>query len=93
MAESIKPTRRTKRVLLVLLTGAGKLSSYPIARAAQVSGGHVYVILARLEREGWVASAWEDRPVNPAQRRRFYQLTRVGRAQALTLLGLENGHV
>jgi DNA-binding PadR family transcriptional regulator len=88
----IKPTRGTRRVLLVLLTGAGRLSGYPISRAAMVGSGHVYVILARLERVGWVASDWEQGKPE-GERRKFYQLTRYGRARALALLGLENGHV
>ncbi len=88
----IKPTRATRRVLLVLLTGAGRLSGYPIARAAQVNSGGVYVILARLERIGWVASDWEQGKPE-GERRRFYQLTRYGRAKALEMLGLDNGHV
>jgi DNA-binding PadR family transcriptional regulator len=88
----IKPTRATRRVLLVLLTGAGKLSGYPISRAGMVHSGNVYVILARLERTGWVAADWEHGKPE-GQRRRFYRLTRYGQAQALKLLGLEDGHV
>jgi PadR family transcriptional regulator PadR len=88
----VKPTRRTRRVLLVLLTGAGRLSGYPISRAAMVDAGYVYTVLATLEGAGWVASDWEEGKPE-GQRRRFYQLTRYGRARALTLLGLENGHV
>jgi DNA-binding PadR family transcriptional regulator len=93
-ADGIKPTRKMRRVLLVLLTGAPRLSGYPIAHAAAVGPGSIYPELARLERAGWVASKWEDGPARPnSGRRRFYQLTRYGRAQALKLLGLENGHV
>ena len=89
----VKPTRATRRVLLVLLTGAGRLSGFPLSRAAQVSAGRVYVILDRLEDLGWVAGDWEqDPPAGRPGRRRFYQITRYGRAQALKLLGLEDGH-
>jgi DNA-binding PadR family transcriptional regulator len=90
----ITPTRATRRVLLVLLTGAGELSGFPISRAAMVGSGHVYVLLARLERAGWVASEWQENvPRGRPGPRRFYQLTRYGRAMALTMLGLGNDHV
>jgi PadR family transcriptional regulator len=83
----IRPTRRMKRVLLVLLTGAPELSGYPICRAAATGPGSVYPELTRLERAGWVASEWEKgRP--PGQRRRFYRLTPYGRRAAFRVLGL-----
>ena len=86
---AIKPTRATRRVLLVLLTGAGRLSGYPVSRAAQVGSGHVYVVLARLEREGWADSEWG--PESEHGRRRFYRLTPRGRYYGLQMLGLEEG--
>lgn len=89
----IKLTRRTRRVLLVLLTGAGRLSGVAICRAAGVRPGTVRPLLARLEIEGWVASDREQGAAKGERPRRFYQLTRVGRAKALALLGLEYGHV
>ena len=82
-----KPNRRERRVLLALLTGASNLSGYPLARAAQVSYGYVYVALARLERFGWVTGEWG---VGPSPRRRFYQLTPMGRERAMLRLGLED---
>ena len=89
----IKPTRATRRVLLVLLTGAGELSGYPISRAAMVGSGHVYVLLARLESIGWVASDWQQNvPHGRPGPRRFYQLTRYGSARALEMLGLGSDH-
>lgn len=84
----VKPTRRTRRVLLVLMTGATNLSGYPISRAAGVGSGAVYVTLARLERAGWVDSKW-GAPNARGDRRRFYRLTLQGRARAIGLLGLE----
>jgi DNA-binding PadR family transcriptional regulator len=83
----IRPTRATRRVLLVLLTGGERLSGYPIGHLAGVSSGSVYVALARLERAGWVTSEWEQNPP-PGQRgrRRFYALTRSGRAKTIGLL-------
>lgn len=83
-----RTARGERRVLLVLLTGASRLSGYPISRAAQVGAGHVYVILAGLERRGWATSDWEDGKPE-GQRRRFYRLTPEGRTGAMELLGLE----
>jgi DNA-binding PadR family transcriptional regulator len=83
--------RAHRRVLLVLLTGASRLSGYPISRAGMVGSGHVYVVLARLEREGWVESEWEAGEALPnGGRRRFYHLTPYGRTRALKVLGLED---
>ena len=84
----IKPTRATRRVLLVLLTGASNLSGWPIGHISGTGAGSVYVVLARLEREGWVTSCWEER-FDGRPRRRFYALTRQGRAKAIGLLGLQ----
>lgn len=81
-----KPNRRERRILLVLMSGAGGLSGYPIARAAQVGSGYVYVALARLQHHGWVTSEWAD---GPELRRRFYRLTLDGRRNALECLGLK----
>jgi DNA-binding PadR family transcriptional regulator len=78
--------------MLVLLTGAPRLSGYPISRAAMVGSGNVYLILARLERLGWVSSEWETPNPLPegAGRRRFYSLTLEGRKRVLEVLGLED---
>jgi PadR family transcriptional regulator PadR len=90
-AAHIRPTRKMKRVLLVLLTGAPGLSGYPICRAAGMWPGSVYPELARLEHAGWVASEWEDGPPLPnGGRRRFYRLTAYGRHAAFGVLGLTN---
>lgn len=85
-----EPGRKDRRVLLVLLAGAGELSGYPISRAAQVGSGHVYTILGRLERLGWVESDWQqDPPAGQPGRRRFYRLTARGRSGAMMALGLK----
>jgi PadR family transcriptional regulator, regulatory protein PadR len=89
MPETWKPSRRERRVLLALLSGASNLSGYPLSRTAQVAGGHVYVILARLERQGWVTGEWETGKPE-GERRRFYALTPEGRKVALLFLKLED---
>ena len=83
--------RSRRRVMLVLLTGASRLSGYPISRAAMVGSGTVYIILAHLEGLGWAVSEWETpNPLPEGQgRRRFYRLTPFGRERVLELLGLE----
>lgn len=83
-------SRRERRVLLALLSGASSLSGYPLSRAAQVGSGTVYVVLARLERAGLVDADWETRADNKS-RRRFYRLTSEGRTYALEALGLKDG--
>jgi PadR family transcriptional regulator, regulatory protein PadR len=88
MKPEIRPTRATRRVLLVLLTGAEGLSGYPLSRLSQVNSGRVYIVLGRLERAGWADGEWEQR-YDGKPRRRFYHLTRQGRAKAIALLGLE----
>ena len=87
---AIRATRRTRRVLLVLLTGGGRLTLYPIERAAMVSSRHVDKILAQLERARWVVTVpHPDIPIQGIPPSR-YQLTPRGRAEALALLGLKN---
>lgn len=72
---SMRMTRRTCRVLLVLLSDAANLSIYPIMRTAGVSSGKVTVLLA--------ARRSDEKP-----RRRFYRLTGEGRQWALDALRL-----
>jgi DNA-binding PadR family transcriptional regulator len=81
--------RSDRRVMLALLSGAANLSGYPLARAAQVGYGRVYVILDRLENAGWAAGEWG--PGAEGKRRRFYRLTADGRTRAMTILGLVDG--
>jgi PadR family transcriptional regulator PadR len=82
-------TRRNRRILLVLLSGATNLSGYPICRAAGVRSGTAYLLLARLETAGWVASEWGPVFSDEGMRRRFYRLSPYGSQQAYELLGLE----
>lgn len=86
-APKIRLTRRTRRILAVLLTDATNLSGWPLARLAGVSSGGVYVVLGRLERAGLVAGEWERRD-DDKPRRRFYRLTPDGWVWAWDQLGL-----
>jgi DNA-binding PadR family transcriptional regulator len=80
-----KPSRRERRVLLALLSGASNLSGYPIGRAAQVGSGRVYVTLAKLEKQAY----WVVRDQVPGGRA-FYRLTPAGRHAVMGLCGLED---
>jgi transcriptional regulator len=74
--------------MLVLKTlQAGPLHGYAIAlRLEQLSNdvlsveeGSLYPALYRMERRGWLSSAWSV--TDTGRRARFYRLTRAGRAQ------------
>jgi DNA-binding PadR family transcriptional regulator len=78
-----KLTRTTLEVLEILMTGDEELYGLKIAQAAGLMTGTVYPILARLERYGWVTSAWEagepaESPHDKGPRRKFYRLTPTG---------------
>lgn len=53
-----------------------------------VQGGALYPMLAKLERQGWVSSRWEDidEAAEGRRRRRYYRLTADGARQAASLL-------
>jgi PadR family transcriptional regulator PadR len=85
MAPAPRMTLRTLAVLRVMLDDP--LAQYyglEVARDVGLPTGSVYPILARLERAGWLRSAWED--VEPAavgrRKRRYYQLTTSGALSA-----------
>ena len=73
-------------LVLKTLTG-GPLHGYAIAKfiedasddAVVVEEGSLYPALYRMERRGWLASAWSL--TETGRRARFYKLTRSGRAQ------------
>jgi DNA-binding PadR family transcriptional regulator len=71
-------TLQTEAVLRVLLDDPlGEHYGLEISKAAGLPGGSLYPILARLEREGWAASDWEQLDEHEAgrRRRRYYRLT------------------
>ena len=84
-----KPSRRERRVLLALLSGASNLSGYPVGHAAQVGSGRVYITLGRLEALGWVTKRAGEDGTSQGERR-FYSLTPHGRSQVMRLLGLKD---
>ena len=83
-------TGALERVLGAFLADpAASRYGYDLMKAARLPSGTLYPLLARLERENLVASAWET-PQQEGQRpRKYYQLTgegirtaRLGLAQA-----------
>jgi DNA-binding MarR family transcriptional regulator len=76
-------TPATVDVLTSLLEETGsRIWGLEIVRRCSRPPGSVYPILERLERSGWVESAWEDDDARPGPRRRLYELTADGAAAA-----------
>lgn len=87
-AAAMKASKAKHRILLALLTDAPDLGGYTLSQLADVSPGAVYVCLDRLENDGWIVGDWETPEPLDRPRRRFYQLTPEGRANALEFLKL-----
>jgi PadR family transcriptional regulator, regulatory protein PadR len=79
----------TRRVLLVLLTGATNLWGYSLCELSGIGLSRVYPVLARLEDAEWIEGRWQEDAPEGQDRRRYYSLTPRGRVQAAKLLGLE----
>ncbi|MFC5664632.1 PadR family transcriptional regulator [Kitasatospora misakiensis] len=75
----MKVTPQLLRVLRAFVDDpAGRRYGYELMTAAKLSSGTLYPLLARLEGEGMVESAWET-PGDEAQRpRKYYRLTGEG---------------
>jgi PadR family transcriptional regulator, regulatory protein PadR len=89
MQNDVRLSAPTLRVLRWLLEKPlREVSGAEISRAVGVSSGTLYPLLARLERVSWLTSNWEN--VDPSKagrpRRRFYKLTGLGQARALSAL-------
>jgi PadR family transcriptional regulator PadR len=76
-------TRPLERVLVAFLADpAAPRYGYDLMKAARLPSGTLYPLLARLERQQVVASAWET-PQHDGQRpRKYYRLTGAGIAAA-----------
>jgi transcriptional regulator len=59
--------------------GIGRRLEQMSGQVFKVNPGSLLTALTRLERSGWLASAWADTP--NARRAKFYRLTRTGRRQ------------
>ena len=82
-------TKPLGRVLEAFLADpAAPRYGYDLMKAARLPSGTLYPLLARLEREKLVASAWET-PQHEGQRpRKYYQLT----AEGIRIARLELAH-
>ncbi|WP_152364495.1 PadR family transcriptional regulator [Microlunatus speluncae] len=76
-------TPATGDVLSVLLADPAPIWGLAVVKASDRPAGSVYPILERLERLGWVTSAWDAGDSRPGPRRRYYALTADGRAAAI----------
>lgn len=74
--------KATVDVLNVLLDGDQPRWGLEIIKLTGRPSGSVYPLLDRLERAGWVTSSWDDDSERRGPRRRMYQLTAEGAAEA-----------
>jgi DNA-binding PadR family transcriptional regulator len=88
MPKPWEPSRRERRVLLALTSGASNLYGLTIIRASQTGSGTVGEVLARLEANRWVAGEYHTQVDGTS--RRCYALTPEGRKATMLLLRLED---
>ncbi len=89
MVREPRMTLSTLRVLAVLLADPiAEHYGLEVAQAAELAGGTLYPILARLETAGWLTSHWEDidEAAEGRRRRRYYLLTDSGAERARQVL-------
>lgn len=76
-------TRTTTRALLAFLDAPGSWRyGYDLMKAAGLSSGTLYPLLARLTDDGWLESRWEESEFPGRPPRQLYRLTATGRLQA-----------
>jgi DNA-binding PadR family transcriptional regulator len=76
-------TRTTTRALLAFVAAPRSWRyGYDLMKAADLSSGTLYPLLARLADDGWLESRWEDSELPGKPRRQLYRLTAAGRARA-----------
>ena len=76
-------TRTTTRTLSAFLESPSHWRyGYDLMKAADLSSGTLYPLLARLTEDGWLESRWEESEFPGKPRRQLYRLTATGRAQA-----------
>jgi PadR family transcriptional regulator, regulatory protein PadR len=77
----VKLTGPLERVLRVFLADpVAQHHGYDLMKAARLSSGTLYPMLARLQQEGLLTAEWEPQVGDPSGRppRRYYQLTGEG---------------
>lgn len=84
-------TRTTTRTLLVFLEGPRNWRyGYDLMKAADISSGTLYPLLARLTEDGWLESKWEESEHPGKPPRQLYRLTATGRVRARDALERAN---
>ena len=79
-------TAATVDVLRVLDAVADPVWGLLVIKQSGRPAGTVYPILERLESAGWVTSGWEEDNARPGPRRRYYELTDEGSAEARNVI-------
>jgi DNA-binding PadR family transcriptional regulator len=77
----VKLTRPLERVLRVLIADpAAPHYGYDLMKTARLTSGTLYPMLARLQQQGLLESAWEPQPHDAEGRppRKYYRLTGEG---------------
>src|SRR5688500_12660542 len=76
-------TRTTTRALLAFLEAPRTWRyGYDLMKAAGLSSGTLYPLLARLAEDGWLESRWVESELSGKPPRQLYRLTAAGRVQA-----------
>jgi len=79
-------TDATLDVLEALIDSVDPVWGLRLVKSTGRPAGSVYPILERLERTGWVESAWDEDAARSGPRRRLYRVTTDGAAQARQLV-------
>ena len=76
-------TRTTTRALVAFLEEPSSWRyGYDLMKAAGLSSGTLYPLLARLTDDGWLESRWEESEFPGKPPRQLYRLTATGRIEA-----------
>ncbi len=62
---------------------------WEISRTAGIGPGYMYPLLIRMCAHGWLTDGWEDPPPTDRPRRRWYQVTELGKRELAALLRTE----
>jgi DNA-binding MarR family transcriptional regulator len=84
MSQRIRLTTATLAVLNVIMAGLAAeepVWGFKICDLAALGPGTVYPILDRLEQAEWISGCWETPQPADRPRRRFYEMTAVGRLE------------
>lgn len=75
-------TKQTMMVLSILTENSDPVAGSVLAKQSRLASGSLYPILIRLEKAGWIESAWEAQEPGGKPRRRLYSVTGLGARRA-----------